>query len=282
MTDPLRSDRPPSAAEVPERDRDARVEQLLLTGLDHYFAAQYQLAISVWTRVLFLNHGHARARAYMERARSAIAERQRESEELLHTGREAFTRGDAKAARRLLTTAIERGAAPEEALAMLDRLDRLEPVVRPAGRLTLAIEREAEVSAPVVATPREPAPSRLRWVAAGCAGGAIVVFAAGWLWFRGADVWGVQPTSPASGTVAPDAEPLPVPAASEASIARARTLQAKGHLQEALASLDSVRHGDARWYEADQLRAVIQRQLLSGAGSPVPAVASPGDQASRR
>ena len=29
-------------------DRDAKIEQLLLTGLDHYFAAQYQQAVNVW------------------------------------------------------------------------------------------------------------------------------------------------------------------------------------------------------------------------------------------
>ena len=62
-------------------DRDAKIEQLLLTGLDHYFGAQYQQAINVWTRALFLDRSHARARAYIERARSAMAERQRESEE---------------------------------------------------------------------------------------------------------------------------------------------------------------------------------------------------------
>src|SRR5262249_29755097 len=62
-------------------DRDAKIEQLLLTGLDHYFAAQYQQAINVWTRALFLDRSHARARAYIERARSAMAERQREAEE---------------------------------------------------------------------------------------------------------------------------------------------------------------------------------------------------------
>ena len=52
-------------------------EQLLLAGLDHYFAAQYDQAVAVWTRVLFLDRSHARARAYIERARSAQAERQR-------------------------------------------------------------------------------------------------------------------------------------------------------------------------------------------------------------
>src|SRR5580765_244404 len=105
--------------------RESRIEELLLSGLDHYFSGQHELAISVWTRVLFLDRSHARARAYIERSRSAIAERQREGEELLQTGAAAFDRGDADGARRLLTSAIERGAQPDEALSMLDRIDRL-------------------------------------------------------------------------------------------------------------------------------------------------------------
>src|SRR5437773_7127864 len=127
MSDPLRTDASRAVAAAPGADRDAKIEQLLLAGLDHYFAAQYDFAINVWTRVLFLDRSHARARAYIERARGAIAERQREGEELLHTGLAAFNRGDAAGARRLLTSAVERGAQPEEALAVLDRLDRLAP-----------------------------------------------------------------------------------------------------------------------------------------------------------
>src|ERR1700680_4156184 len=106
--------------------RDAKIEQLLLLGLDHYFAAQYEQAINVWTRALFLDRNHARARAYIERARSALAERQRESEELLQRGLAAFERGDGGEARRLVQAAIEGGAPPpDEALAVLDRLNRL-------------------------------------------------------------------------------------------------------------------------------------------------------------
>ena len=86
MTDPLRTDHPSDHGEVPERERDARVESLLIAGLDHYFAGQHELAISVWTRVLFLDRGHARAKAYIDRARSAIAERQREGDELVQAG----------------------------------------------------------------------------------------------------------------------------------------------------------------------------------------------------
>src|SRR6266436_1389807 len=107
-------------------DRDGKVEQLLLVGLDHYFAAQYEAAINVWTRALFLDRSHPRARAYIERARSALAERQRESEELLHNGVAAFDRGESSEARRLLEAAISQGAPPDEALAILDRLNRLE------------------------------------------------------------------------------------------------------------------------------------------------------------
>jgi len=102
-----------------ELDREARLEELLLNGLDHYFAGQHDLAINVWTRALFIDRGHARARAYIERARSAIAERQREGEELIHTGAAAFQRGEPEMARRLLRSAVEHGAATEEALALL-------------------------------------------------------------------------------------------------------------------------------------------------------------------
>ncbi len=113
-------------------DRDAKIEQLLLVGLDHYFAASYELAINVWTRALFFDRNHPRARAYIERARSALAERQRESEELLQRGLAAFERGDGGEARRLVQAAIDGGAPAEEALAILDRLDRLDTVVLPA------------------------------------------------------------------------------------------------------------------------------------------------------
>src|SRR6188508_1232500 len=124
MADPLR-DQDTSAAFPP--GRESRIEELLLAGLDHYFSGQHELAISVWTRVLFLDRSHARARAYIERARGAIAERHREGEELLQTGAAAFSRGDTDDARRLLTSAAERGARPEEAMALLERLERLAP-----------------------------------------------------------------------------------------------------------------------------------------------------------
>src|SRR5882724_12210138 len=133
MSDPLRTDGSRAHADVASGlYRDAKIEQLLLVGLDHYFAARYELAINVWTRALFLDRSHARARAYIDRARSALAERQRESEELLQNGVAAFQRGEGDEARRLLQAAIDGGAPSEEALAVLERLNRLETAVSPA------------------------------------------------------------------------------------------------------------------------------------------------------
>src|SRR4030095_14082434 len=117
-------------------DRDAKIEHLLLVGLDHYFAAQYEQAIHVWTRALFLDRSHPRARAYIERARSALAERQRESEELLQNGVAAFHRGEGDEARRLLQAAIDRGAAPGEALAGLAPLNPVVAAGAPAAAVT--------------------------------------------------------------------------------------------------------------------------------------------------
>src|SRR5215472_18890600 len=117
MSDPLR-----------DQDTSSRIEELLLAGLDHYFSGQHELAISVWTRVLFFDRAHPRARAYIERARGAIAERQREGEELLQTGIAAFEQGETTRARELLTAAVDCHTRPEEALALIERIDRLMPV----------------------------------------------------------------------------------------------------------------------------------------------------------
>src|SRR4029450_3876446 len=93
MSDPLHIEPIPASELHANAERDAKIESLLIAGLDHYFAADYAQAIDVWTRALFLDRNHARARAYIERARSAMAEQQREAEELLDEGVAAVERG---------------------------------------------------------------------------------------------------------------------------------------------------------------------------------------------
>jgi tetratricopeptide (TPR) repeat protein len=278
MTDPLRTDHLPEAGEVPERERNARVEGLLLAGLDHYFSGQYELAVSVWTRVLFLDRGHARAKAYIDRARSAIAERQREGDELLHTGAAAFDRGDAGAARRLLNSAVELGGSTEEALALLERLDRLEQAnPQPARSVTsrFSIDPAGDMAA---AAADKTSSSRGMWIAtgvfAGLAAAGVVAWVAltrpQWLPFSPAPV--LQPITEVL-------DPLPVPSPSDVWLSRARVLYEDGHLREALRALDTVPASDRLKGEADELRASIQKTLLDASRLPPPAPADPSKAA---
>jgi hypothetical protein len=275
MTDPLRTDRLPESGEVPERDRDARVEHLLVAGLDHYFAGQHELAISVWTRVLFLDRGHARAKAYIDRARGAIAERLREGDELLHTGAAAFDRGDAGTARDLLESAVERSASSDEALALLGRLNRLEPVnVRPARAVPAKAAPEVPGEVLVPATDSGGS-SRAIWIATGVLTGLAVAGVVAWVALTRPD-WLPMTTTEVSQPTAQRDDPLPVPASSEIWLSRARTLYEDGRLRDALAVLDGIGQSDPLKADADELRAAIQRTLLDAARvRPAPA-AAPG------
>jgi hypothetical protein len=269
MSDPLRNDT------LHDREAHIRIEELLVAGLDCYFAGELEASIHIWTRVLFLDRGHARARAYIERARSAVAERQRESEELVHRGVAAFNEGDAGAARRLLTRAVEGGASDTEALAVLGRLDRLEPhpQAAPDGVLprVQARRRPAQEQAGL---PETVAPRERAWVTA-AAVILLALFAGAGLVLSGAvAVPDFRFETAANGDALgrPD-EPLPVPSASEVTLARAKALFDRGRLREALRALDAVSGGDAREPEANGLRANIQRALLATAGPgglPVP------------
>ena len=265
MSDPMRTDTLP-APTAPEPDRDAKIEQLLLGGLDHYFASEFEQAINVWTRALFLDRNHARARAYIERARSALAERQRESEELLQNGLAAFRRGDGDEARRLLEAAISGGAPREEALAVLERLSRLEQGSgpRPSAEPRVFPPPPSESS-------RGTSRRRLALVlAAGAIVGVgaigVLLLAAPWDW---RSVFAPEPAAVQTPPVSVAFEStLPLPLRGETALARARSLAASGHLHDALAALDAVKPTDAQRADADRLRATIQRQLLGLAGIP--------------
>lgn len=258
MTDSLRSDRSSTTGDAADRERDARIEDLLLVGLNHYFAGQHELAISVWTRVLFLDRGHAVARAYIERARGAVAERQREGDELFHTGAAALNQGDRTTARELLTSAVDRGASGEEALALLYRLERLEAAGREVPGPTPAQHPSVERGGADAAGRRD---ARLAWVAAGIfAGILIAAVAAGYLLI----VSDPFDLGAARTSVPPAAEePLTVPAPCEIRLIRARNLAAKGHLHEALGMLEAGDPDDRHRAGFDGLRATIQRRLLT-------------------
>lgn len=273
MTDRLRTDRQ-AAGEPQEREREARVEELLLSGLDHYFASRYAEAINVWTRVLFIDRSHARARAYIERARGAIAERQRESDELFQRGVSAFQDGNPELARRLLLRAIDRGGAQQEdALAMLGRLDRLLQAAVPSDLPAAAPPWRSRAHEPAVPSGRD------RWLlwfsvvvllSALAAIALVVVSRSG----RASSWMALLPIEGPRVTATSPPEPLPTLQAGDVALVRARALYARGRLHDALDALQPVTRGDHAASEADTLRTEIQRTLLAAAGAR-PLVAPP-------
>jgi tetratricopeptide (TPR) repeat protein len=261
-SDPLRTETPRTRDATSDADRDARIEQLLLSGLDHYFAAHYELAINVWTRALFFDRSHARARAYIERARSALAERQRQAEELIQGGAAAFRRGDAGEARRLLQAAIDSGAPLEDAFPILERLNRMDPVSPAPPHPRLQSDRPEPV--PTQSAAGASRPSRgLAWplitLIALMAIGAYAAVASTGDWRMLVGLQGVR-----SATLAPSARDvlLALPQRGEMALTRARNLAAGGALHDALTALDAVRATDPQKPDADRLRADLQRELL--------------------
>jgi tetratricopeptide (TPR) repeat protein len=251
----------------PEPADDARIEHLLVTGLDHYFAGEFEQAINLWTRVLFLDRTHDRARAYIDRARSAQAERQRMSEALVHQGLDAFDKGEVVRARELLSDALDQGASHDVALGVLGRIDRLD------------VGRTASAALPV--TRRRPFSKALegeresrhrgtlaRWWATAAA--IVLVAAISFVLVTPnglADWFPVQATISAPAPVAPALAPLPIPGPTEAYLTQAQALFAGGKLRDALRHLDRVPVGDTLRIDAERMRADIQRELLAVASA---------------
>jgi hypothetical protein len=261
MSDALPTN-PADAGPLSDADRDARIEQLLLSGLDQYFAGQYERAINIWTRVSFLERGHGRARAYIDRARGALAERQRESEELVHAGVEAYHAGELEAARELLTRATAQGTASDTALLFIDRLRRMDAVLPPDAAPP---ERPMAAGVPVPPRPRVASWSWVTTVVTSVLLAVAIVLGA----LRIASWVGERPIAgPALPAVAND--PLPVVRHSDLLLGRARALHREGQTNEALRLLSTIDVGDPNRAQADRLTADLQRSLLDlAAAEPV-------------
>ena len=259
MTEPLRA--APASDGSANAERDALIERLLLAGLDHYFEGRYEQAVNIWTRVAFLERGHGRARAYIERARGALAERQRETEEFLHRGVEAYGAGDLTSARELLTRAVADGGS-EIAHVFLQRLGIAEAghaaaatIPRTAGDSTSRpgppLRRQTDLLPPGRST---------NWLAT--IGISLIIASSVFLAAPPIALWlGEQPG------VAPVSSPqinesVPVVRMSEMRLARAKALYESGKLHDALAILDAIDRGDPMRRDADTLTATIQAALL--------------------
>jgi hypothetical protein len=261
------ADRHPSGTRrseaLPGAEDDARIEQLLVTGLDHYFADEFEAAINLWTRVLFLDRNHDRARAYIDRARSAQAEQQRISEALVHEGLEAFDKGEVVRARALLSDALDQGASHDVALGVIGRIDRLDAGTRGASPVARAARQRVLRTSPSADANLRRGTIAMWWITAAAivlvAAIAFVLVAPNGLgdWFP------AQATTGAPAALVTPPSPLPIPSPTEAYVGRARALFTGGKLRDALRALDRVPIGDALRPDAERLRADIQRELLA-------------------
>ena len=269
MTEPQRTD-PGNTPASTAAERAARIEGLLVSGLDHYFAAEYEQAINIWTRVIFLDRDHNRARAYIDRARKAIAERQRESEELLHRGLEAYKAGEVDRARELLTRAVDQGAPSDQALVLLGRMEQLG-----GTGFDLPLQRKRVPARRVSDEPTSPA-RRRTWPWIAMAGGFVVVAAAMYFGAAPALAWLVDVPADARPLPQTPREPLPIVRTADTVLDRARELYAGGHLRDALRLLDNIGIADPARPEADRLRADIQRALLAAVAADTQGSTSAG------
>ncbi len=152
---------------------------------------------------------------------------------------------------------------------LLDRLDRLAPgrrVPSDGSRSAAASRRAVE---PVGTAPPSGTHilTLLLVLAIGLTLGALVMI----YWNAWVPV-SVARTPVATSGIRAVEPSLPVPPAAEVAIARAHTLQASGKLRDALAALDAIRPGDSLQPQADELRTLIQHQLLEAArAKPQPA-----------
>jgi len=254
MTDPRRHDA--ASAESSGSGQDSRVEDLLVEGLDRYFLGQFEDAIHLWTRVLFLDRSHTSARAYIDRARGALVERQRRAEESLQQVSTLLDQGRSHEARVQLQLAASVLGEDERTAGLRLRLERLERAFSGGPRIRAAVEPPrvswgAWLSAQVT----------LRtWLAA-----AVLVALTVVLVTNGRPVgFGARPKStlPAP-TLSPG--PVPVLGRAEVGLVRARSLYARGRLAEALQVLDGLEFEQIARDESDRLRVDIQRVLLSTA-----------------
>lgn len=230
-----------------------QIEDLLIAGLDRYFAGRHEEAIHIWTRVLFIDRGHRRARAYIERARLALAERQREQELLLEDGVAAMGRGDTGEARSLLSRSIRDAGPDDRALAALAQLDRLEHAAPAAPPRAQPGPRRAATQPSRARVPR----TALLVILVLAAGAALVVFGTpGW--------WDAARRAEHAESM--PAQSLPIITTSEAALVRARALRDAGRLREAAQALDVIAADDPLRREADSLLIEIQDALLVSVG----------------
>ncbi len=119
---------PPEDAAPPPATGDAepRVQALLDEGQGAFEREEYQSAIDAWSRIFLIDIDNQEAARRIERARQLKAERERETEEVFHTGVARFDAGDWEAAREAFRKVLDEQPSYVLAREYLDKIDERE------------------------------------------------------------------------------------------------------------------------------------------------------------
>ena len=292
--------------DVPQPDvsrerKPPKADELFRQGEDLCKWGRYEQAIHVWTRMLFLERGDTRAQGAIERAKRAVAERQRELDVELAVAEELLETGDIEAAasgvRHILSLdprhaeghrLEERIAARKRRIDVtptnagtvagadhIDDDDVHESLSRSKRGLLLRVSTKAS---PTLRPPGKASSQKLaghRMVSLKMAGfglGVVLVFASSALYLHlnwdsivsdGAFVTGNALAPGGAGPVE-----AAVPGASELRYYNGVRLYEKGRYREALAELSLVGRDDAVSERARSLILRIEDRLLRGGELP--------------
>jgi tetratricopeptide (TPR) repeat protein len=248
---------------------------LLEQGRGLFQRGRLQQAIHVWTRILFLDRNNRAARAAIERAKSVIAERQREMDALVLEAARRAAAGDRRGAQKRLARVLALDPRHAEGRGLWEKIE--EQTRRGEARsesLALAGSLTEEESSPsqrrrvvVPSSVKTESASPLKMAA--FLFSALCLFAAGALYVhlnwdflvsdgRPADSSNAEPDPPDLGA------PTGLPSLSELHYFNGTRLYTKGSYREALSELALVDPENPNFEEARGLILRIEGRLLRG------------------
>ena len=268
----------------PSSRSSLKTEELYLYGDELFDKGFFQRAVDVWTRILFIDRGNPKARKAIERAKKAIAERQRLLDAEVASAGRLFEEGDLEGADCLIRAVLAtdprhvEGHQVAERIAALDRRNLVgasceieSPPVPSKRGLPVHVSKKGSARP---ATETSALPLKMAVFALS----AMLVFATGALylhlnWDSFVSDGAFAHSTPPSGLSDLEARSLPDPA--ELRYYNGARLFAKGRYREALTELSLVDRSSATAEEARGLILRIEQRLLRGASEEV--VSSSGE-----
>jgi tetratricopeptide (TPR) repeat protein len=267
-------------------DASSRSSELFCQGEELFGSGQYHQAIHVWTRILFIDRGNSEAKLRIDKAKEAIAERQRILDAEIAEAKDLFDAGEIEGARACVRSVLELDGGHGEASALAAAIELLDRRSEPRPNPTRPTEGVGAVAVPDKTVPpkgvvfKVPKAPRARSSRGARAGGsrlkmtafvsaAVLIFAVSALYLATnweAIVSGGALDRAAGATAAPllDASAAPPPDLSEIRYYNGERLFAQERYREALVELRRVERDSRVVAEARRLILRIEDRLLRG------------------